>query len=215
MRKIRMYLQPLMVLALLFTARVQGNSSSNSDDIVVRHLDAIGSQSVRAAVKSRVVLGNLRFRVLVGGSGGATGTWDLVSSGRMLNVVLQFGKGEWRGEQFVSDGSKAQVAKSTQSHQYSDFGLFMSSQDFMLKEGLFGGELSTGWALQNLQLNQARVESLGVKKVQGRELIALQYFSRRSSDMEVKIYLDPKTYCHVLTVYSLRRSLYMTNDIRT
>src|SRR5215472_14544928 len=99
MTKIRMYLQPLMVLALLFTARVQGNSSSNSDDIVVRHLDAIGSQSVRAAVKARVVRGSLRFRVLVGGSGGVTCTWDLVSSGRMLDVVMQFGMGDWWGEQ--------------------------------------------------------------------------------------------------------------------
>ena len=209
------YLRLAFVLALVYTGSTQAQEPSKANDIVSRHLDAIAPQKVRAAVKSRVVEGNLRFRVLVGGSGGATGTWDVVSSGRMLNIVLQFGAGEWRGEQFTYDGSKANVVRSTEKHQYSDFGLFMSAEDFMVKEGLLGGELSTGWALQNLQANDARIENLGLKKVHGKQLIGLQYFSKHSTDMQVRIYFDPETYRHVLTVYTLRRAPLMTGDIRT
>jgi hypothetical protein len=215
MTKIRMFLQPWMVLALLFTARVQGSSPSKSDDIVVRHLDAIGSQTVRAAAKSRVVRGSLRFRVLVGGSGGATGTWDLVSSGRMLGIVMQFGMGDWWGEQFTFDGSRIGVARPTASHQRSEFGDFVASQGFLLKEGLLGGELSTGWALQSLAMNGARMQDLGMKKVDGKELRAVQYLSKHNTDMQVIMYFDPQTYQHVRTVYSMEQRPGETGDIRT
>ncbi|HKR85947.1 MAG TPA: hypothetical protein VJS37_17440 [Terriglobales bacterium] len=209
------HLRQAFTLAMMLTGFASAKVDSKPNDIVLRHLDAIGPRNVRAAIKSRVVQGNLRFRVLVGGSGGATGTWDLVSSGRMLNLVMQFGIGDWRGEQFTFDGSRIGVARPTAAHQRSEFGDFVAMQDFLLKEGLLGGELSTGWALQNLEANHARIESLGLKKIHGKELLALRYFSKLNSDMQVTMYFDPETYHHLLTVYSLEHPPSATGDIRT
>jgi len=46
----------------------------------------------------------------------------------------------------------------------------VNSQDFIVKEGLLGGELSTAWALQNLDGNRVKIEYIGLKKVDGHEL---------------------------------------------
>src|SRR6185436_3499372 len=102
---------------------------------------------------------------------------------------------------------------ATSSHQRSEFAQFISSQDFIIKEGLLGGEYSTGWALMRLEENHARVESLGRKKVRGRELLGLQYFSKKTSDMQVKIYFDPETFRHVLTIYSMSITPNMSSDV--
>lgn len=178
-------------------------TESTPDDVVTRHLNSIGTSEVRAGIKSRVVQGTLKFRVLVGGAGEVTGSWGRVSSDRMSNFVMRFGGGDWRGEQFTYDGSKTGFAAATSSHQRSAFCQFISSQDFIIKEGLLGGELSTGWALQNLDANHGRIQVLGPKKVDGKELLGVQYFSKSAGDLQVKIYFDPETYHHVLTVYSM------------
>ena len=206
----------LPILLLVFTgSAITGAKDTQENEIVSRSLDSIAPETARAATKSRVAQGHLKFSVLVGGSGGASGAFDLVSTGHKLNIVMQFGAGNWRGEQFIFDGSRTSVAKATSDHQYSEFGEFVASQDFMLREGLLGGEFSTGWALQNLQSNGARLENLGRKKYRGKERIALQYFSKHSTDMQVKLYFDPETNHHVATVYSMQRAPQATGDIRT
>jgi hypothetical protein len=204
------------VFIVFFATVAAGHAAqSNPDEIVSRHLNSIAPQSTRAAVKSRVVQGRLRFRVLIGGAGGATGAWDIVSAGRKMNVVMQFGMGDWLGEQFIYDGSKVGISTATASHLRSEFGQFVASEDFIMKEGLLGGELTTAWALQDLATNNARLENLGLKKIHGKQLFALQYFSKHSGDMQVKLYFDPETYHHVMTVYVREHTAAGTGDIRT
>jgi hypothetical protein len=173
------------------------------EDLVAHHLDSISTSQARAAVKSRAVQGTLRFKVLVGGGGEVIGSWGRVSEQRQSNFVMRFGSGDWLGEQFKYDGQKTYVAGATSSHRKSVFGQLMSSQDFIIQEGLLGGELSTAWALQNLDQNRPKLTAIGLKKIDGRELLGIQYYSRGSSDVEVKIYFDPETYRHVMTVYSI------------
>jgi hypothetical protein len=184
------------------------------EDIVSHHLNSIGPAEVRAALKSRVVQGTLKFHILVGGGGDVSGTWGRVSEQRNSNFVMRFAAGgDWRGEQFVFDGERTNFATATSSHTRSVFAQFVSSQDFIVKEGLLGGELSTGWALQNLDQTRAKLQSLGRKKIDGRELIGMQYISRASTDLQVKIYFEPETYRHVMTVYTMEVSPNMAREI--
>lgn len=133
-----------------------------------------------------------------------SGTWGRVSEQSHSNFVMRFAAGgDWRGEQFVFDGERTEFATATSSHTRSVFAQFVSSQDFIIKEGLLGGELSTAWALQNLDRTHAKLQSLGRKKIDGRELIGLQYISKGSTDLQVKIYFEPDTYRHVMTVYTM------------
>lgn len=215
MSRLAIFVQPLLCVALLSIASAQTPVNSTSGDIVTRNLDSIATASVRTAEKSRVVRGNLQFHVLVGGSGGAAGSWDLVSSGRELDLVMQFGIGDWRGEQFTFNGSKVGIALPTASHHRSVFGEFIASQTFVIKEGLLGGELGTGWALENLAANGARLQSLGTRKIDGKDALAFQYSSKHSSDMQVFLYFDPETGRHVHTTYTMSQQEGPTGDIRS
>ncbi len=183
------------------------------EEIVAKNLDSIGTAEARAAIKSRAVQGTLRFRVLVGGSGEVTGSWGRVSEQRKSNFVMRFGIGDWRGEQFIYDGNKTSFAAATTSHQWSVFAKFVRSQDFIIKEGLLGGELSTGWALQNLDQSRVRIDSMGLRKIGGRELQAMEYHSKGNTDMTIKLYFEPDTYRHVMTVYSISVSPNMGSSV--
>jgi hypothetical protein len=163
----------------------------------------MATAEVRAAIQSRVVKGRLRFKILEA-VGEVVGTWGRVSQGRKSNFVMRFGGRDWRGEQFIFDGDKASYAIATSTHQRSGFATFVSGHDFIVKEGLLGGELSTAWALQNLDKSGARVEEMGRTKIDGRELLALEYVPKSGSDMTVKLYFEPETFRHVMSVYSVK-----------
>jgi hypothetical protein len=205
------------LLAALYLATISLSARAEDlrpEDIVSRHLDSIGPAEVRAGMKSRVVQGSLKFHILVGGGGDVTGTWGRASEQNQSNFVMRFAAGgDWRGEQFVFDGQRTSFATATSSHTRSVFAQFVSSQDFIVKEGLLGGELSTGWALQNLDRTHAKLQSLGHKKIDGRELIGIQYISKASTDLQVKIYFEPDTYRHVMTVYNMDVSATMGREI--
>ena len=157
----------LWLAGFLFPAQA---ADVKAEDIVAKHLDSIGTAEARAAIKSRAVQGSLRFKVLVGGGGEVAGTWGRVSEQRKSKFVMKFGNGDWWGEQFVFNGDKTSFAAATASHVPSVFAKFVNSQDFIVKEGLLGGELSTAWALQNLDGNRVKIEYIGLKKVDGHQL---------------------------------------------
>jgi hypothetical protein len=192
-----------MAGVLLLQALPASAADMKPEELVAKHLDSIGTAEARAAAKSRVVQGKLVFKILVGGGGTVEGSWGRVSEGSKSNLVMRFGTGTYRGEQFVYDENKTYIAAETGSQRRSRFGDFVHSQDYILREGLVGGELSTGWALQTLDKNQPRLSYAGLKKIDGRQLCDLEYRSRKSSDMKINLYFDPETYRHVRTSYAM------------
>jgi len=206
-RMIAFFLLPLS-LSLLTHA-----SDMKPEELVARHLDSMGSAEARAAVKSRVVQGKVAYKMLVGGGVSVEGTWGRVSEQRKSKFVLRTNLADYRGEEFVFDGSKTYIAAETPNQVRSRFGDFVHSQDYVLREGLLGGELSTGWALQNLDENHAKLVYAGLKKIDGQEVHDLEYHSKHSSDMQIHLYFDPETYHHVKTVYSMAYSPNMGKSI--
>jgi len=208
------HLQFVFLLTALIISIPASAENMKPEEIVTRHLNSIGTPEARAAIKSCAVQGTLKMHILVGGGGEVTGSWGRVSEQRQSNFVMRFATGgDWRGEQFIFDGERTGFATATSSHTRSVFAQFVSSQDFIVKEGLLGGELSTAWALQNLDQNHAKVQSIGSKKVDGRELIGLQYVSKGTHDMQVKIYFDPETFRHVMTIYTVETAPGMAREI--
>jgi hypothetical protein len=180
-------------------------ADTKAEDIVTQHLDSIGTAEARAAVKSLAVQGTLRFKVMVGGAGETPGTWQRLSEERKSKFVMKFGSAKWWGEQYVFDGDKVSYAHATLSHGWSVLEEFVASQDGIVKEGLLGGELGTDWALQSFDSHHIKLENLGRKKVDGRELDAIEYLSRTNGSMTVRLYFDPETHHHVMTVYAVNR----------
>src|SRR4051812_22236286 len=198
------------VLILFFAAIIQvvlplhaADATLKPEELVSRHLEAIGSAAARAAAKNRVVQGTAVYRILVGGGGRAQGKTGLVSDDHKLRFMVKLPGVDYLGETFVYDGQEVRVAFSNSNKSRSPFASFISTYDAIIREGLFGGALSTGWALANTDALKPKVIYEGLKKVDGRQLHQLRYQPRKHADVEIILYFEPETFRHVKTVYSI------------
>ena len=137
------------------------------EDLVAKHLDSLGPQQARAALKSRAVQGKLTMKIVIGSQPGSSlqGSWGLVSEEQKSKLVMRFNYPDYRGEQFVSNGNKVNIAATAAAQEYSRFAGFVHGQDYIIREGLLGGELSTAWALENLDKNHPKLTYEGLKKL--------------------------------------------------
>jgi hypothetical protein len=184
-------------------------------ELVKQHLNSIGTEQARAAVKSRATEGNVSFQVENGTSGRQDGKEVFVSDGDKFVVLLKLPNPNYHGERFVSDGKKTFIAQ-VKPGAWSRLGDFVMVHNEILTEGLWGGTLSTGWALAHLDERVAKLQDRGLKKVNGRVLRRVDYSPKKHSDLEIELYFEPDTFRHVMTMYSLTISPQMgTSDIAT
>jgi hypothetical protein len=201
----------LLWLAFGFAKLPAANTVSTPDELVAQHLDSIASAQNRATLKSRAVQGPVEFKILVGGAGTLDGKAVLVSEGKKFQFMMKLQNVDYRGEQFIFDGDKDSVAFSTSRQSRSSLGSFMFVQDAAMREGLWGGELSTAWPLLNLGERKAKLDFDGLKKIDGQDLYEVRYRPHKSSDLDIKLYFDPQTGHHVRTVYSYSSSSSFAN----
>jgi hypothetical protein len=179
------------------------DATLKAEELVSRHVEAIGSAEARAAAKNRVVQGTAVYRILVGGGGRAQGKTGLVSDDHKLRFMVKVPGVDYLGETFVYDGQEVRVAFSNSNKSRSPFASFISTYDAIIREGLFGGALSTGWALAHTDALKPNLIYEGLKKVDGRQLHRLRYQPRKHADIEIILYFEPETFRHVKTVYSI------------
>jgi hypothetical protein len=198
----------IAALVLLFSTCVlvskarAANPPTNADELVALHLDSIASPTVRAGLKTRVAQAPVHYTILVGGAGTLDGKAQIASDGKKLVFMMKLPNNEYRGEQFIFNGEKDSVAFSTAQQARSSFGSFVFVQDAVIREGLFGGVLTTAWPLLNLDERKAKLTFEGLKKIDGQELYDLRYRPHKNTDLEIHLYFDPQTYRHVETTYS-------------
>jgi len=187
------------------------NDEFKAGDFVKQHLASIGPEQARGAVKNRGVSGTVSFRVVTGGTGGAEGKQVLVSEGDKLISLFQLPVPNYPGERFVSDGNKVFIAE-IHAAAHSALGEFFMAHHEILTEGLWGGTLSTGWALAHMDRRLAKLEDRGLKKVDGRELHRVDYLPKKPSDLQIELYFEPEAFRHVMTVYSCTTSPPMSRN---
>jgi len=148
-------------------------------------------------------MGRHASRIALTGGGDLQGASALLSEGRKAVVRIKLANGDYRGEQFVTDGDKVYVAATASSHRRSSFGEFVHSQDQIVHEGLMGGTLTTAWALLNLEANKPKLSYDRLKKINGGEAYEIGYHSKRKDDVTVHLYFDQDTYRHVIRSYAV------------
>jgi hypothetical protein len=183
-------------------AQAADNPPATADELLAKHLEAIGTPEARAKAKSRGVDGAAKFEFLsTGGAGSSNGTMKLATEGNKLRIAVELNTRNYQGEDIVCDGSRVNVAGFV-SGKKSMLGAFLDQRNEVIKEGLFGGVLSTGWPLLNLADRKAKLKFNGLKKVDGKDLLELKYEPKKSSDnIQIRFYFDPTTYRHVMTTY--------------
>jgi hypothetical protein len=176
------------------------------EEVVAKHLDSIGTAQTRNSIKSRVVQGSAVYRILVGGSGAVDGKYIFASEGAKSDFLFKVNASGYLGEQFICDGQRTSVAGTYADKSRSEFGTFVLAQDTVFRENLLGGVWSSDWALLNVEGRKAKIGFEGMKKIDGRDVIALRYKPKKSTDLEIFLYFDPLTFHHIGSSYRINVS---------
>lgn len=184
-------------LAFAFTSSAFSQKMT-PEDILAKHLDSIGTAAVRAANTSRIIVGNADVEFVSPKNLPAQGRIVMASAADKLFWGLNLNALDYPQEKFSFDGSKPKVA-FVRNGIRSILGNFVVTNDILLQESLFGGTLSTSWALLNLKDKKVKLTSEGRKKIDGRDVYALGYAAK--SDVAITIYFDAETFRHVRTEY--------------
>jgi hypothetical protein len=187
----------------------------NTEELITKHLASIGSAQAIATVKSRVVEGKVHFTLQPSGTGTQDGKQTFASQGDKTHFYVSLPNPTYRGERFVFDGTKMSVADITPGIR-SGLGEFIHVQDRIIKEGLWGGVLSTNWPLLNGEQHHPKLTYAGLKKFNGQEMQQFHYSPSKHNDLEISLYFDPDTFRHTATVYSMTIAPHIsTSDVET
>jgi len=169
-----------------------------AEEIVARHLAAIGPAKARAS--ARVIAGTSQVIFRTPPPGQAIGRAVLASDGLKNMVGMSFPSPIYPREELGFNGNSFVAAFVTPGVR-SVLGNFLMTHDLIFKQGLIGGALSSAWPLLDLPGRNARLEYLRTRKIYDETLHELSYLPRGGSDLEIRLFFDSLTYQHVRTEY--------------
>lgn len=192
----------LFIFVSMCTAAADDTKPTTAEELIAKHLAAVGTPEARAAAKSCGIDGGAAFNFKNGGGGGESrGSVRMASEARKMHLMIELGTPNYTGEDVVSDGSKLNIAGFVAGKK-SMLGAFLDQRPEVVREGLLGGVLTTGWALLDVDGRKPKLKFNGLKTVDGKELYELRYEPKKvSGDVQIRLYFDPATYRHVMTVY--------------
>src|ERR1051326_8845488 len=152
------------------------------DEVLSKHLDSIGTAADRNRANSRIIAGTTQVTFRSRGIAQTQGGAVLASDGLMSMVTMKFESSQYPYEKIGFDGKKVS-AYQLHPGDYSSLGGFARTFPEILKEGLISGTLSSAWALLDVVARKAKIEFVGKKKINSRDLLALKYVPRGGSDL--------------------------------
>ena len=185
----------------LLCATVDGSAQKmKADALVALHLKAIGENLVR---KNRVAQGLGTMNIRVGNKARMVGPAMLLAEGSKLRTEIKFGHPQYNHETLIRNGEKLDIPYVSPGARSRLGGTLWDFFPRLAQEGLYGGILSTDWALLDLEKRRARIRYQGLKKFEGRRLHRLDYRPKNGVDYRIRIYFEPETYRHVASRYRL------------
>lgn len=182
-------------------ARTKAQDKMKAEDVIAKHLEAIGPQAARDAATTRIVGGSSRAIFKARSTSGAIdGQVVIASDEEKLVLGMKFDAPNYPGERFGFDGKKSTVGYLTPGVR-SPLGNFVLTNSEIFKEGLMGGTLTSAWALLHLSERKAKVEYGGPDKINDRPVHKLKYYPNKGSDLKITLYFDAETFQHVRTQY--------------
>ena len=199
MKKSTCLIVSAVVAFLLTTVNVPARKMK-ADQLVSLHLKSIGENLVW---KNRVAQGLGTMDIRVGGQGKLGGPAMVLAEGDKLRTDFRFGHTQYPRELLIRNGDKVDVAYISPGVR-SQLGRSIWN-DFprLAQEGLYGGVLSTDWALLDLRKRRAKVRYRGLKKFEGKKFHELEYRPKKGVDYKIRLYFEPETYRHVASHYRL------------
>ena len=170
------------------------------EELVAKHLAAIGTAEARNSARSRIVAGNSLMNLKTGGRGNINGPALLASQKDKVLLKAEFSSASYPFERFGFDGRKLH-AKQYQPGVRSPLAEFFLSHETLFSEGLIGGTLSSAWPLLNLSERNPKLQYAGTDKIDGRQVHKLKYTPRQGSELKITIFIDAENFQHLRTEY--------------
>jgi len=206
-RGVRASLAGLLALVAVVAAatparRAQAADKLKPEEIVAKHLEAVGAPLTRESITSRIISGTVVASFRVPATGQVPGRAVLFSRGENVAVGMVFdGVPNYPHDKFGFDG-KDVSASFIRPGARSTLGEFLLTNKSAVRQGLIGGALSQAWPLWDLESKKPKLESGGTKKVGDRPAHVVKYLPRGGSDLNVSLYFDAETFQHVRTEYT-------------
>ena len=188
------------VVAFLLTTVPVPAKKLKADQLIALHLKAIGEN---LAWKNRVAQGLGTMDIRVGGQGRLGGPAMLLSEGDKLRTVFNFGHSQYPKELLIRNGKKVDISFISPGVRSQLGRTIWNEFPRLAQEGLYGGVLTTDWALLDLRKRRAKVNYRGLKKFDDKELHELEYRPKKGVDYRIRLYFEPETYRHVASHYRL------------
>ena len=174
------------------------------EEVVAKHLDAVGPADARAALKTMVSSGTVNVTFKGRGTNKMVGTAALASDASKNLVSMVFENADYPFERIGYNGQKV-TGVEIKPGERTPLVNFLLAYDEIISQGLVGGVLSTSWPLRNLAEKNPKLEYNGLKKVAGKQVHELKYLPRKGTDLRISLFFDATTFQHVRTEY--RRSI--------
>ena len=188
------------VAAFLLTTVDVPARKMKADQLVDLHLKSIGENLVW---KNRVAQGLGTMDIRVGGQGKLGGPAMVLAEGDKLRTDFRFGHTQYPQELLIRNGDKVDIAYISPGVRSQLGRSIWNNFPRLAQEGLYGGVLSTDWALLDLRKRRAKVRYRGLKKFEGNEFHELEYRPKKGVDYKIRLYFEPETYRHVASHYRL------------
>jgi hypothetical protein len=184
------------------TAPKADREKLTAQEIVVKHLDSLGPAGVRSKITTRQIVGTCKFtaKLAAGGISTTDGPAVIASDGAKVLIAAAFNSPNYPKETLGYDGDKLTVGYIKPGLR-TTLGDFLISNKVTFKEGLIGGSLSSAWPFWDLTDHDARLETGGMKKINGRDAYVIKYSPKKGSEFDIRIYFDAETFQHVRTEY--------------
>ena len=197
MQRKSVYVLPVLFLTALLSANTF-SQKLKPEEVLLRHLDSIGTAEARAAASNWIVVGDASARFVSTKDQTVQGRVVIASDGNKNFFGLNMNSSAYPGERFSFNGKDAHISLVTTNNR-SVLGNFLQSNTYLLEDSLLGGTLERSWVAQNPKA-KASLSGGGIKKIDGRECYVLDYM-RKNSDLDVTLYFDKETFRHVRTEY--------------
>jgi hypothetical protein len=202
----------ISVVVLFLVASSINAQKLKPEEIIAKHLASIAPAEKLAAIKTLIAVGEVRVEYLTQKNLPASGRMVIASEGNKLFFGMQLNATDYPQEKIVFDGAKTDVA-AVRAGSRSVFGNFVQSNSSIVSQGLISGTLATSWALLKAAERGAKISSSGTKKIDGKEVYALSFSPKGTSDLDITMYFDQQTFQHVRTEYKRTASASMGRTI--
>jgi hypothetical protein len=201
----------LILLTTIAPSMRAKDEKLKAEQIIAKHLESIGPKEKLNNIKNRVTTGNAHVDIHVGGTANLTGNGVLASQYKAVRLSFKYPANQYPGEQFVFDGKDTAIGQISPGVR-SQLGRYIFENDYLLKDGLLFGTLSTNWFFENLEVAPSKFDVSGPKKIDGKVMYELKYVPRKGvSNLTAYFDFDAETFRHVRSQFKAEQVLTSTD----